>query len=345
MKDFRDMDTAVAAWRYGLVGQSPRFVAVMELIPKLAAWDAPVLIEGETGTGKELAARAIHYGSRRRAKPFVPVNCGALPENLIENELFGHTRGAFTDAGATGQGILRLADQGTLFLDEIDSLPVRGQVALLRFLQDGRYRPLGAQREETVDVRIIVASNRKLETLVEAHRFRADLLFRLSVLSLEMPPLRERLGDPLLLANHFVNRFAMRYGENRSIKGRSLDTHTHAWFDSYSWPGNVRELENLIHREFLLSDGPAFIVPAPNALIATRSDRNTIQASPENVPQTYALARSQVLEAFDREYLQILLRHTQGNITHAARIAGKERRSLGKLLKKHRIDCSLFRKS
>src|SRR5690606_12160634 len=150
--------------------------------PRLAASDAPILIEGETGTGKELVARSIHYAGRRRAKPFIPVNCGAILETLIENELFGHARGAFTGAWAAAPGLLRLADQGTLFLDEVDALPVRGQVALLRFLQDGRYRPLGAQHEEETNVRIIVASNRKLDVLAEERSFRVDLLFRLRVL-------------------------------------------------------------------------------------------------------------------------------------------------------------------
>lgn len=327
-----------------MIGQSPRFVAVMKLISRLAGHDAPVLIEGETGTGKELAACGIHYGGRRRAKPFVPVNCGAIPENLIENELFGHARGAFTDAGTAGPGLLRLAHQGTLFLDEIDALPVRGQVALLRFLQDGRYRPLGARQEEAADVRIIVASNRKLETLVEERSFRADLMFRLRVLSLEMPALRERPGDPLLLADHFLGKFAQRYG-NTHGKGRSpVDSHTRAWFDSYSWPGNVRELENMIHREFLLADGPELRIPVPDSLVSTGSDQSLIQGAAGDAPQTYAVARMQALESFDREYLEDLLQRTQGNVTQAALLAGKERRTLGKLLKKYRIDCSQFRK-
>ncbi|MGH8438274.1 MAG: sigma-54 interaction domain-containing protein [Pseudomonas sp.] len=330
-------------WKHGMIGQAPRFQAVMSLLPKFANWDAPVLIEGETGTGKELVARAIHYGGRRRAKPFVPVNCGAIPESLIENELFGHSRGAFTDAGTTGLGLLRLADQGTLFLDEIDALPGRGQVALLRFLQDGQYRPLGAQREETADVRVIVASNRKLESLVEAGGFRADLLFRLRVLSLELPPLRERLGDPLLLANHFLREFALRYGDTLPPESNCLDSRAHAWFDSYSWPGNVRELENLIHREFLLSEGCELSIPGPTASMAARSDPGLILAIPTNAVPTYASARLQVLDAFDRKYLEDLLRHTRGNVTQAARLAGKERSALGKLLKKHHIDCSRFR--
>jgi DNA-binding NtrC family response regulator len=344
MTDWFNTDMGGADSAHDMIGQSPRFVAVMKLISRLADSDAPVLIEGETGTGKELAARAIHYGGRRRAKPFVPVNCGAIPENLIENELFGHARGAFTDAGTAGPGLLRLAHQGTLFLDEIDALPARGQVALLRFLQDGRYRPLGAQREEAADARVIVASNRKLETLLEERSFRADLLFRLRVLSLEMPALRERPGDQLLLADHFLGKFAQRYG-NTHDKGRtSVDSHTRAWFDSYSWPGNVRELENLIHRAFLLADGPELRIPVPDSLFSTRSAHSLLQAAADDAPQTYAVARKQALESFDREYLDDLLRRTQGNVTQAAHLAGKERRALGKFLKKYGIDCSQFRK-
>ncbi|WP_259341539.1 sigma-54 factor interaction domain-containing protein [Ralstonia solanacearum] len=188
MADSRAPNLAEPLPNHGLIGQAPRFRLAVNLIRQYAAWDAPVLIEGETGTGKELAARGIHYCGGRRAHRFIPVNCGAIPENLIENELFGHVRGAFTDASVTGPGLVRLAHQGTLFLDEVDALPPRGQVALLRFLQDGCYRPLGARQEETADVRIVVASNRKLQGLVEERCFRADLMFRLHVLTLEMPP-------------------------------------------------------------------------------------------------------------------------------------------------------------
>jgi DNA-binding NtrC family response regulator len=344
MTDSFNTDKGGTDWSRDMIGQSPRFAAAMKLISRLANYDAPVLIEGETGTGKELAARGIHYGGRRRAKPFVPVNCGAIPEHLFENELFGHARGAFTDAGTAGPGLLRLAHQGTLFLDEIDALPAHGQVALLRFLQDGRYRPLGAGQEEAADVRIIAASNRKLETLVEERCFRADLLFRLRVLSLEMPPLRERPGDPLLLADHFLRKFAARYGDTRG-KGRSgVDSHTRAWIDSYMWPGNVRELENVILRALLLADDQEFGIAVPDSRLSIRSAHRLPQAAAEDPPQTYAVARLQALGLFDRKYLDDLLQRTQGNVTQAARLAGKERRALGKLLKKYQIDPSRFRK-
>lgn len=336
-----DTDRGGAGCLRGMVGQSPRFLAALKLIARIAHYDAPVLIEGETGTGKELAARGIHDGSRRRAKPFVAVNCGAIPESLIENELFGHSRGAFTDAGIAVPGLLRLAHQGSLFLDEIDALPARGQVALLRFLQDGHYRPLGAQHAESADVRIIVASNRRLKTLVGEHSFRADLLFRLHVLSLEMPALRDRPGDPWLLAHHFLDEFAQRYGSISGEARRSIDSHAHAWFDAYAWPGNVRELENLIHRVFLLSDGPELSLPAPD--VPALGGPELLQAAAGDAPQSYTAARTQALDVFHRRYLDALLRRTQGNVTQAARLAGKERRALGKLLQKYHVDPSRFR--
>lgn len=344
MMDAFDTDRGGAGCLRGMIGQAPRFLAALKLIERIAHYDAPVLIEGETGTGKELAARGIHEGSRRRAKPFVAVNCGAIPESLIENELFGHSRGAFTDAGIAMPGLLRLAHQGSLFLDEIDALPARGQVALLRFLQDGHYRPLGASHAESADVRIIVASNRRLKTLVGEHGFRADLLFRLHVLSLEMPALRDRPGDPWLLAHHFLDELSHRYGCVAGEERRSIDSHAHAWFDAYAWPGNVRELENLVHRVFLLSDEPELYLPAPDAPAGTAPARpELLPAGAGDVPQTYAQARTQALDIFHRRYLDALLRRTRGNVTQAARLAGKERRALGKLLQTYHIDPSRFR--
>jgi two-component system response regulator GlrR len=325
----------------GMVGQAPRFRNMVSLIRQYAAWDAPVLIEGETGTGKELTARGVHYCGGRRDHQFVPVNCGAIPENLIENELFGHARGAFTDAGAAGVGLVRLAHKGTLFLDEVDALPARGQVALLRFLQDGCFRPLGARQEEAADVRIVVASNRKLQSLVDERCFRADLMFRLHVLTLEVPPLRERPGDPLLLAEHFLGQFARRYGVSMP---RKLDAYTCGWLDDYPWPGNIRELENLIHREFLLGESRDLHISMPTRDSAPDTYSPAPPPLPHGLPQPYAVARKQVLEAFETTYLHSLLHHTDGNVTHAARLADKERRALGKMLKLRGIDCTQYRK-
>lgn len=322
-----------------MIGQSSQFLAAVRLIQRFAACDAPVLIEGETGTGKELAARAIHYAGCRRDKLFIPVNCGAIPENLIENELFGHASGAFTGARTAGPGLMQLADAGTLFLDEIDSLPERGQVALLRVLQDGRFRPLGARSEVSVNVRIIAASNRSLAALAASKEFRSDLLFRLRVLALEMPPLRQRHGDSLLLAEHFLCGYARRY----EATPRKLNERTCAWFESYSWPGNVRELENLVHREFLLADGHEIDVSAPCTMSFPSFQQIPLRTKSAQEHVAYADARQQVLDEFDREYLTTLLRSTQGNVSHAARLAGKERSALGKLLRKHGISAAHFR--
>ncbi|MDR5748852.1 sigma-54 dependent transcriptional regulator [Caballeronia sp. LZ029] len=327
-----------------LVGEAPSFVAVLKQIGRFARFDVPLVIEGETGTGKELAARAIHYGGNRRSKPFVPVNCGAIPESLIENELFGHARGAYTDARVAGSGLLRLAHLGTLFLDEIDSLPLRGQIGLLRFLQDGRYRPLGASEEQTADVRIIAASNRKLEMLVAEHAFRADLLFRLRVLTLEMPPLRARPGDPLLLAHHFIEHFSHRYDTAGTSAISSLSSTARDWVQSYAWPGNVRELENLIHRAYVLAEGREICIPHQDMVaIHRQSSPAQAQSTVDIQPAGYSSARMRALECFDRAYLDDLMRRAQGNVSLAARLAGKERRALGKLLKKHQIDCAQFR--
>jgi DNA-binding NtrC family response regulator len=288
-----------------------------------------VLIEGETGTGKELVARAIHYASSRRDRPFVPVNCGALPDPLIENELFGHRRGAFTDARDDQMGLIALASGGTLFLDEIDSLTPKGQVALLRFLQDQRFRPLGGQREERAEVRIVVASNRCLERQVEAGTFRLDLLYRLKLMYLQLPPLRERHGDIPLLAEHFIGVASARFGKAPKM----LDPATLAWFEHYTWPGNVRELEYIVYREFLLADGPNISISAPASL----SSGSAVHA---DSIVNYKHAKRLAMTEFEHRFLKRLIERANGNVSAAARISGTERRHLGRLLKKHQISKS-----
>src|SRR5215471_18373821 len=235
-----------------LVGQSPEFLEILELTKRFSGCDATVLIHGETGTGKELVARAVHYLSARRNFPFIPVNCGALPDSLVESELFGHARGAFTDARDARRGLIAEAQRGTLFLDEIEVLTPKAQAALLRFLQDLEYRPVGGAVVRDANVRIIAASNAKLEELAQEARFRKDLLFRLNVLAVDLPPLRRRGRDAVLLAEKFLSRLASQYRKppktiHPDAVSRLLD---------HSWPGNVRELENLIHREFLMTDEP-----------------------------------------------------------------------------------------
>jgi two-component system, NtrC family, response regulator GlrR len=327
MKEIRDR---IRSSGIPLVGESIPFLELLRATEKMARHSsATVLIHGETGTGKELIARTIHYLSGRREYPFVPVNCGAMPEALAENELFGHRAGAFTHAAREAPGLVRLSHDGTLFLDEVDSLPAKAQVALLRFLQDGRFRPLGAGREEQANVRVIAASNRRLDLAVAEGDFRADLYYRLNVLSLEIPPLRIRAGDVVLLAEHFLREYAVRFG----MPGKSLDDHTRSWLSDYPWPGNVRELENLLQREFLLADSANLSISRPCAE-APDSPRAAGE-SPGN--GSYREAKSRALEDFDRDYLQRVLRECGGNVTRAARMAGKERRAFGKLLKRYRI--------
>jgi two-component system response regulator GlrR len=316
-----------------LIGKSPAFREAIRLIEKMAGCDAPVLIEGETGTGKELAARALHYQGKRRNKPFIPFNCGAVPDALFENELFGHTKGAFTDAKQDQAGLVAMADSGTLFLDEMEALSPKGQVALLRFMQDQQYRPLGGGHELNANVRIITASNADLTRLVESGEFRQDLFFRLKILHLELPPLRERQGDAQLLAEHFVRIHSEQSG--RPVKTFHLDTLT--WFESYSWPGNIRELENLVYREFLLSEGPEIhINPEVQHQTERRklSDRRRFLRNGHDFNQ----AKAKIIEEFEKRFLMTMLAEAHGNISLAAKLACKDRSALGKLIKKHRID-------
>lgn len=321
----------------GLVGESEVFVRMLAAIRKIANYDATVLISGETGSGKELAARAIHYQSKRSDKPFIPVNCGALPDQLIENELFGHCRGAYTDARDSQSGLIAQAQGGTLFLDEVDALSPKAQVSLLRFLQDGTYRPLGSGRTETADVRVVAASNVDLSQRVLDERFRADLHYRINVMELRVPPLRERGDDVILLARHFIAEAAFRYG----LPLRALHPDTEAWLTKQRWPGNARELQNHIQREFLLCDGNCIVIrPTPPQSDRRRlADRRSAQAGTLN----FNAAKQLTLQAFERDHLIRLMRESTGNVTRAARLAGKERRALGKLLKKYSIEPAVFR--
>jgi two-component system, NtrC family, response regulator GlrR len=310
-----------------MIGRSPAFTSVLALLEKIASRQATLLIEGETGTGKELVARNAHYHSPRRHQPFIPVNCGALPDMLIENELFGHSRGAYTDARQDQPGLVELADKGTLFLDEVDTLTQKAQVALLRFLQDQRYRPLGAREERSADVRIIAASNRSLEQAVADGTFRADLLYRLRLLYLHVPPLRERRGDAALLAEHFIEAAVRRFGG----EAKRLSAASARWLDAYDWPGNVRELENLIYRSFLICDEAELEVVRPNSLaglVGMRQDESELN---------YVEAKAKAIAAFEVEYLSRAMRNARGNVTAAAKLIGTERRHLGRLLKKYCI--------
>jgi two-component system, NtrC family, response regulator GlrR len=315
-----------------LIGRSGEFLRVLELIERMAQYEAPVLIVGETGTGKELAARAIHYTSARRDAPFVPLNCGAVPDTLIETELFGCERGAFTDARQSREGLVAAAEGGTLFLDEVDALPARAQVSLLRFLQERVYRPLGGVREHRSNVRVVAAASPRLQKLLHAGDFREDLMFRLMVLLLEMPPLRERAGDAELLAGHFIARHARHYG----VPARTPDTRSREWLRTYAWPGNVRELDNLVQRALLLSDGEHLCLSSSRVSYPQVAGWQAVGAGAAPAAlSSFNEARDVAMSQFERHYLERLMKAAGGNVTHAARMAGKERRAMGKLLKKY----------
>ena len=319
-----------------LVGHAPAFLGALELVRRSAGCDATVLVQGETGTGKELVARAIHYLGTRRTFPFIPVNCGALPDSLVENELFGHVRGAFTDARDARRGLVAEAEGGTLFLDEIEVLSQKAQVALLRFLQDFEYRPLGGADVRNANVRVIAASNAELGALASTGRFLQDLLFRLNVLSIELPPLRERSRDALLLAEMFLKRFERQYGR----PPKRLHPEAVSRLLAYSWPGNVRELENLLHREFLMGDGTSIRLHclAPAGARAQAGDA----AAPRLTESSFQDAKASAIARFERAYIVELLARTRGNISQAARISGKERSRLGKMVKKYGLERASF---
>lgn len=320
---------------FGLVGRSPAFLAAFDLARRFARCGAPVLIRGSTGNGKELFARAIHYLSPRKGRPFVPVNCGALPDALIESELFGHARGAFTDARAERAGLVTAARQGTLFLDEVDSLSPRAQVALLRFLQDLEFRKVGGDAVERADVRVLAATNIDLAGEAARGRFRQDLLFRLDVLAIDLPSLAERPDDVLRLARHFLVRFAALYGGQPP----RLEADVEAWLAAQDWPGNVRQLENLMHRAFVLAAGGTVRLAdvAPGAAATGRWAGGAVPSG------GLKAVRQREMRAFERAYLSALMSETRGNVSEAARRAGAERRALGRMLKRNGIDSEAFR--
>ncbi|HVK55548.1 MAG TPA: sigma-54 dependent transcriptional regulator [Burkholderiales bacterium] len=325
-----------------LIGESVPFREAVRMIQRVASFPATVLIQGETGTGKELAARAIHYLGPNKDGPFVPVNCGAIPDGLCENELFGHARGAYTGAQQAQPGIFAMAEGGTLFLDEIECLSLKSQATLLRVMQDQSYRPLGGAMVQG-KVRIIAASNRDLAEMVRNGELRQDFYYRLSVLSVVLPSLRHRGGDIPILARHFIRVFANQY----QMPEKRLGENAERLLMTYSWPGNVRELENFIHREFLLCDGPVLEFEASSFAsvnassssvdIHTASSEETI-AIPRDI--SFSRAKAEVVATFERQYLMRLMVDTGGNVSLAARLCGKERRTLGRLLKKHGLNVS-----
>ena len=304
-----------------IIGESAVFLSELQRVPRFARCDATVLISGESGTGKEIFARAIHYLSTRADRPFVPVNCGALPDHLVESEIFGHKRGAFTGASSDQPGLIREAEGGTLFLDEVDCLTRQAQVKLLRFLQDGEYRSVGSQQIVHANMRVVAAANADFRQIVREGKFREDLFYRLNVLALTLPALRERRGDILLLTHHFLEKqAALAASPPKNVSLAALNRLL-----SHSWPGNVRELENVLTRAIVLSQ------------------RNTIEPSdldlPEDGPsmdeQSFQAMKSRAVRRFEHDFLETVLRTHKGNITHAARAVKKNRRAFWELLRKH----------
>jgi two-component system, NtrC family, response regulator GlrR len=316
---------ASAEWRAGIVSRSAKMEDLLRQARLVAESDASVLIFGESGTGKELLARAIHRASRRAERPFVAVNCGAIPGELLESELFGHARGAFTGAVQAHKGLFQTADGGTLFLDEIGDMPVPLQVKLLRVLQEGEVRPVGSTQSIPVDVRVISATHRDLEAARAAGQFREDLYYRLNVVSMRLPPLAERREDIPVLATHFLRKLAERYRKPLP----TLAPDAMALLIAAPWPGNVRQLLNLLEQAVALTT--TAVIPGSVVQNALREDAAAL------VP--FEEAR----KSFERDYLVRLLKITGGNVTQAAQMAKRNRTEFYKLLQRHRLEPSMFK--
>jgi two-component system response regulator AtoC len=309
-----------------IVSRNQRMLEIFALTTKVCDYKTTVLILGESGTGKELIARALHYHSRRKSQPFVAVNCGAIPHNLLESELFGHIRGAFTDASADKAGLFEQADGGTLFLDEIGEMPLSLQVKLLRVLQDEEFRPVGASTVKKVDVRVISATSKELEQEIAAGRFREDLYFRLNVLVMKLPPLRERSEDIPLLVDHFLAKHGEMFGKGEV----RLSDDALRILVGYPWPGNVRELENCIERGLLLCEGDLLDVGSLPDNLRGRSAGVANIGIPSD-----SLSIKKAEELIERDLIRRALEKTGGNRTHAARLLEISHRSLLYKLKEY----------
>jgi two-component system, NtrC family, response regulator AtoC len=316
-----------------IVGSGPWVKELFDRITMVAPTDVTVGIVGESGTGKELIARTIHEQSARRTGPFVVVNCAAIPEGLLEDELFGHVKGAFTDARFDRQGLVAAADAGTLFLDEIGELPLALQAKLLRVVQTREFRRIGDDRDTRVDLRIVTATHRDLERLVADGRFREDLYYRLQVVTLRLPPLRQRKHDIPLLAHHFLM-------QHRHKLGKHVDGFTPAAMArlaGHDYPGNIRELDNMIQHAVVMAQGP-MIQPEDVPVPESRGDGNGIDTA-----RPFRQLKGEVVDRFEREYLGALLHAHDGNLAAAARVAGMDRKNLWQLLRKHGVDPARFR--
>ncbi|HGF3939750.1 TPA: two-component system response regulator GlrR [Escherichia coli] len=312
-------------WREAIVTRSPLMLRLLEQARLVAQSDVSVLINGQSGTGKEIFAQAIHNASPRNSKPFIAINCGALPEQLLESELFGHARGAFTGAVSNREGLFQAAEGGTLFLDEIGDMPAPLQVKLLRVLQERKVRPLGSNRDIDINVRIISATHRDLPKAMARGEFREDLYYRLNVVSLKIPALAERTEDIPLLANHLLRQAAERH----KPFVRAFSTDAMKRLMTASWPGNVRQLVNVIEQCVALTSSPVI----SDALV-----EQALEGENTALP-TFVEARNQ----FELNYLRKLLQITKGNVTHAARMAGRNRTEFYKLLSRHELDANDFK--
>jgi len=311
-----------------LVGKSARFLSEIDKIPMVSQCDVSVLISGETGTGKELFARAVHYLSSRAGKPFIPVSCGAVPLELMENELFGHARGAFTGATDSQPGLIREAEGGTLFLDDVDCLPLLAQVKFLRFLQEKEYKQLGSAKVHHADLRVIAATNVALEKAVQNRKFRQDLYYRLSIIPLALPPLRERKEDIPLLARYFLEKYAVEFDKG----AKEFTAHALQRLVTYEWPGNVRELENVVERAVVFSNES---VIHQVDVLSPPSERAE--------PESFKEAKARVIERFEKNYIENVLCAHRGNISKAAEAVQKNRRAFWELIRKYQIDVDRFK--
>lgn len=318
-----------------MIGGCAAMQKVFEIIAQVADSDVDCLIRGETGTGKELVARSIHTRSKRHEKPFVPVDCGAIPENLLESEFFGHEKGSFTGADRKSIGLLEFADGGTFFLDELGELPLLLQAKLLRTLQERQIRRVGGRQEIPVDVRVVAATSRDLDAMIEAGEFRRDLFYRINVVRIDLPPLRERGDDLGLLAEGFAFKFSKEM--NRDVRGISPEAYQ--VLSQYAWPGNVRELQNVIRRAIVLSkDSLIGVDDLPDSLVA---DAGRGTKTPEATG--YFEQRDVHLAKFEKQYLTDLLKRHQGDVRAAAAEAQLPRGTLYRLMKNHAIDGGQFR--
>ena len=323
-----------------LLGRSPAMARVFELVRKAARSDANILVHGESGTGKELIARAIHANSPRATQAFIPVDCASLPEQLLESELFGHEKGAFTGAVKTKPGLMESADHGTLFLDEIGEMPLGLQAKLLRALQERQVRRVGGTALVDVDVRIVSATNRNLRASAAKGEFRDDLFYRINVIAIELPPLREREGDVELLTHAFLER----YGKGRL---RSVDDDALAALKAYRWPGNVRELQNVIERACALVDGdrlrptdlPDYLVAGGGAVAVPSAGGDDVVDAARATAQGLSLkdAKEQWMSVLEASYLRELLARHDGNVSAAAKTAGIDRKTFHRLINKHHL--------